>query len=217
MVKFYKNSRKTTFFKSLLSIIAVILPVFFAIVFTEKRITPTAREISSKYTATYVNKKIDEITADIINNNSLSYKDFYTADSSFVTVNSILVNQICSQAAAELSEALNNAPEIKITLPLGAVTGTHIFSEAGPKIPVKIYPIGSAEADWRTETASLGINSINYRIFINIKITVSSVNPLGKTALTINRRYLLVDTIISRPVPSLMLTPSAGAAAESNH
>ncbi len=206
MFKFYKKHRKKAPWRLYISIFFTFLIITACLSFIDNVVFSAAEEISSDYAAAYVNKKIDELTEGIISERNLSYKDFYEAQNkegelSQITVNSLLINDICAKIAAELSESLSNAESSDIRLPLGMLTGIKLFSNCGPKIEIKLLPIGSALCDYGSTLTDSGINSVNYSIYLNIDAAVKIVCPFAAKTINIKRKYVLVDTVFQGSVP----------------
>ncbi|MCC8098225.1 MAG: sporulation protein YunB, partial [Eubacterium sp.] len=156
------------------------------------------------------NEYIDEITSGIIAEKNLKYTDLYTLtqnenEISSIEINSLLVNEICSETAHRLSEALNNTEIRKIPLSLGLITGFRILSNYGPKINVRLMPMGSARADWETALTDSGINRVNYKVYLNIEASVKIISPLSSRPMEITRKYMLADITFTGAVPDTYL------------
>lgn len=205
-VFFLLKNRKKLCIKPLLYIAAVIFLLFWALRTVDRRLMPTAAELADRYAAAYINSEIDSVTSDIISDMGLVYTDFYDisetdGEISSISVNSILVNEICQKTASGLSDALRSPDIKKIPVPLGLVTGIRFFSGMGPMINIHIMPAGSAVADYETALSESGINRVNYKIYLNIKTSVNIISPLSSSPLEISRKYMLVDTVFSGAVP----------------
>ncbi|MCD7904932.1 MAG: sporulation protein YunB [Clostridiales bacterium] len=122
-----------------------------------------------------------------------------------MVINSLLVNEICSKTASELSSELNNTETKKVPLSLGLITGFKILSNYGPKINVRLVPAGAASADYETELTNSGINGVNYKVYINIKASVKIISPLCNKSLEITRKYMLADITFTGTVPNAYL------------
>lgn len=205
----YKRKHKLLFniFKLLLFAVAV-----FALLATaySKYMLPQGKRISKNYAITYVNKKIDAVISDIISTNNYNSESFFlqTTENNRITaltVNSMLINDFCSSTAAQLSKELNDMENRPVALRLGSITGINILNNMGPVIKLHIYNNGSTVVDYDTVFNSVGINQINFQVFLNIKAQVSMVLPMNKETLTVNRRVMLVNTVFSGEVPKAYL------------
>ncbi len=210
LFKFNKKHRKKASFKLYISIFFTFFIIIAVLNLIDNIVFSAAEEISSDYAATYINEKIDELTENIIAERGLSYKDFYVSDSKEgemrqITVNSVLVNEICSKISAGLSRSLTDADEANISLPLGMFTGIKLFSNTGPEVAIRLMPVGSAACDYASTLESGGINSVNYSIFLNIDAAVKIVCPFSSKTIDIKRKYVLVDTVFQGSVPEYYL------------
>lgn len=193
------------FFKTARNITFLLLIIFFVIsVAYIHFVMPISVKICQKYAITSINNIIQNSlysssknikSADFIlrsdNNGRLEY----------LSVNSMIVNNICAETASTVSQNLNNLTTSKIRLPLGVFTGLPILSHFGPSTTIRLQPIGDATADYETSMTQAGVNQVNFQVWINVHTTVSIVNPLWSKDLEITRKLTLVNTVFNGEIP----------------
>lgn len=201
MRKKYHKTQKNIL-PALLGLLCFLL-LLFALLQMEKRLLPPIQEISHLQCKALANRIIDAAAEDTIRRMALSQEALLSegTDGSY-TANTMLVNRFCAALSSRITEELANPPNEVIQIPLGAATNLAFLANKGPKLTFTLLPMGSTTVDYETAFQSVGINQINYKIWIQICIEVKIVNPLYQETLQLERKMMLADLIFSGKVPS---------------
>lgn len=197
--------RNSGFFKTARNITFLLLIIFFVISIAYIRfVMPISVKICQKYAITSINNIIQNSMYSASKN--IKSEDFILRSDNngrleYLSVNSIIVNNICAETASTVSQNLNNLTTSKIRLPLGVFTGFPILSHFGPSTTIRLQPIGDATADYETSMTQAGVNQVNFQVWINVHTTVSIVNPLWSKDLEITRKLTLVNTVFNGEIP----------------
>ena len=150
----------------------------------------------------YANRLIDEAAEEIFFHQNTPGSELLPAvnENRFVT-NTALINRYCSSFSSEINKKISEIPYEEISIPLGAAWGLGFLADTGPKVPFTFYPMGSVNVDYETEFLSAGINQINYKIWLEIAMEIKIVNPLSDEKVTLQRKILLADMVLSGNVP----------------
>lgn len=202
--KFYKQSNYIiSRFSSLcfFTIFIVVVILFLFIYMFEQRILPSLMDISHIRSKTIANQILDTSLQELLIESPIESSDFMSIYENQVTINSQSINHFCSNLSLRLSEKAEDLPKEIISIPIGSVTQLNFFEEFGPSVPFQLFPIGLVTSDYETEFTSTGINQTNYKIWIYVSIEIQIVNPFYTEAVTMNKKIMLVDTIIRGDVP----------------
>lgn len=197
--------KNSGFFKTARNITFLLLIIFFVIsVAYIHFVMPISVKICQKYAITSINNIIQNSLYSSSKN--IKSDDFILRSDNngrleYLSVNSIIVNNICAETASTVSQNLNNLTTSKIRLPLGVFTGLPILSHFGPSTTIRLQPIGDATADYETSMTQAGVNQVNFQVWINVHTTVSIVNPLWSKDLEITRKLTLVNTVFNGEIP----------------
>ena len=197
--------RNIGFFKTARNITFLLLIIFFVISIAYIRfVMPISVKICQKYAITSINNIIQNSMYSASKN--IKSEDFILRSDNngrleYLSVNYIIVNNICAETASTVSQNLNNLTTSKIRLPLGVFTGLPILSHFGPSTTIRLQPIGDATADYETSMTQAGVNQVNFQVWINVHTTVSIVNPLWSKDLEITRKLTLVNTVFNGEIP----------------
>lgn len=197
--------KNSGFFKTARNITFLLLIIFFVIsVAYIHFVMPISVKICQKYAITSINNIIQNSLYSSSKN--IKSEDFILRSDNngrleYLSVNSMIVNNICAETASTVSQNLNNLTTSKIRLPLGVFTGLPILSHFGPSTTIRLQPIGDATADYETSMTQAGVNQVNFQVWINVHTTVSIVNPLLSKDLEITRKLTLVNTVFNGEIP----------------
>ena len=197
--------KNSGFFKTARNITFLLLIIFFVIsVAYIHFVMPISVKICQKYAITSINNIIQNSLYSSSKN--IKSDDFILRSDNngrleYLSVNSMIVNNICAETASTVSQNLNNLTPSKIRLPLGVFTGLPILSHFGPSTTIRLQPIGDATADYETSMTQAGVNQVNFQVWINVHTTVSIVNPLWSKDLEITRKLTLVNTVFNGEIP----------------
>lgn len=176
---------------------------FLLLAFLESRFLPPLKEISHMQCKALANSIIDAATVTILEDTdfSASFLLIREEGGESYTANTALVNRFCSLLSQEVTEGFENLPKEVIHIPIGAATKWSFFANTGPEIPFTLIPMGAVKADYETDFSSVGINQINYKIWLNLSMEIKIVNPLYQETLTLERKIMLADLIFSGKIP----------------
>ena len=195
-----KNKKKALVF---LFFCLVFCGLWFLFSFLEQRLVPPLQEISHMQCKAYANGIIDSAAAEALEEIDLSEAivAHNGAEGAEYAADTALINRFCARFSERLTEGVAKLPLERIEIPLGAVTEFSLLSNLGPDIPFTLVPMGAAKVDYATAFRSVGINQVNYQIWLDISMEVKIVNPLYREQVTLRRKLMLADVVFSGKVP----------------
>jgi sporulation protein YunB len=116
-------------------------------------------------------------------------------------VNTPLINQVAAGAARTVQEELRKLGDQPFGVPLGALTGSTLLSNTGPRFPVRLVPAGTVAIDIQQEFQGEGINQTRHRIWLKATATMRIVLPLLTREIAVTQEMPLSETVIVGPVP----------------
>lgn len=115
--------------------------------------------------------------------------------------NAARMNQLATFTALRAQEMLRDAEQQSVGIPLGAALGIPFLSAAGPKIQVRILPVGAVSASFSSEFESAGINQTRHKIYLSMHTSVRLVIPTGAKQVDLMSQVLIAESIIVGEVP----------------
>ena len=196
-----QNKRK----KKLILVLIVILISMIVSKLILNYITPMFEEMcylrARGIAAQIVNKKAKEYIENIDYNDLITIVRDNDGNITMIKANVISINRISAVLTIDIQEALESEEQTIIQIPLGSITGEQIFSNMGPKIPIKIIPSGLVTTDFKSEFIEAGINQTIHRIYLYTVCRVNIVTPIKTITNDISNEIMVAESVIVGPVP----------------
>lgn len=204
--KYGKSQRKKNSMPFLpLLFLCVFLLALFSLWQLEKKFMPPLREMSHMQSKAIANDIIDRAAENALQEMQLSAENLLIrSDSGGVpsyAADTAQINRFCALLSRSASQSLAALPREAIRIPLGAATNIAHLANTGPEITFTLLPQGAVNVDYETSFESVGINQINYKIWITISVDIKIVNPLYQETLSMQRKFMLVDLVFGGKVP----------------
>ena len=153
--------------------------------------------------------QIDIAVSELISNKTISLEDLVTytkpqegTGAGILKSNVAKMNILAVEVSKKILENIERMGDSFVEIPLGSLSGIEVLSGYGPRIKVKIIPIGSVNTEFKTELISSGINQTAYRIYLKINCSVSIfVGKYVETA-TISDDISIGEIVIVGDVPT---------------
>lgn len=113
-----------------------------------------------------------------------------------------VINKIATEIGRVILERLNKLGDENIKIPIGAITGNKYVSGLGPKVKIKVTPVGNLKTELKTEFESQGINQTIYRVYLNIECKINVITSYKVLESLAENRVLLVETVVVGGVPT---------------
>ena len=164
-------------------------------------------EIKSRSLAT---RAMNSSVSDVVMN-SIIYDDLVTIVSdefgniTMIQANSLEINNLSKELALTCEERIGEYGKVGVSIPLGTFTGIPLLVGRGPRIAVKMTPIGSVVCKFVSHFDSAGINQTVHKIYVNITAKVSVIMPLSTRNLEAVQQVLISESVIVGQVPEVYL------------
>ena len=110
-----------------------------------------------------------------------------------LAANTARMNELAVSVALRAQSALETRDSASIKAPF--------FSSLGPRVPVRLSPVGSVSAAFATEFEAAGINQTRHKIWLEMRAVVRLVLPTGAKAVDVQTQILIAESIIVGDVP----------------
>lgn len=125
-----------------------------------------------------------------------------------VQANSAAMNKISYDLAWRIQQQLKEIEEERILIPLGSVFGNQILSQTGPKVNLKILPLGTTKIQFNTELTYSGINQTKYKVFLDVVNVAKVIVPFSNNQIQVATSLLVAEAVIVGDIPeSYIIVP----------
>lgn len=153
----------------------------------------------------------DRAVAKALSDQSISYSDMVTVQAgqngniTTLTTDTIRLNNLRGVVMDDIVSQVENLDERDLGVPLGALTGLDLLSAIGPRLPVQVLPVASAEASYRNDFTDAGINQTLHRVMLDVTVTAKLLLPGGIVEAQVTTPVCIAETVIVGQVPEAYL------------
>lgn len=220
--------KKNLFFILLL---VTIISIFSLLFYISKKIEPILLETAelevNKFSTIIVNKAISQVLEDKIKaDNIFEMSKNKNDEIQTIDFNPVIVNQILSVATTVVQSNLkllesgelesigvydmgfskNRINDLEkgiiMRIPMGVVSNNSLFSNLGPKIPIRLHYLGDVNSNITTNITQYGINNAMIEVGIHIEMTAQIILPLMTKKKVLDYNIPVVIKIVQGIVPS---------------
>lgn len=185
----------------------IFLLVICSFIFFEINIRPTINSVAVAKAKNIAIKAVNDIVTTAMSECSITYNDliiFRTDDQNRITAvssNSVAINKLKSELNIRIQEKIATLSDFKTKIPLGTLLNQSILSGLGPKITIRMIPVGYTNIDIKSDFVSAGINQTKHVITLEINTKISVLLPISATSADVTTHLAIAETIIIGSVP----------------
>lgn len=171
------------------------------------RLSPLIREMGKAEAENAVTLAINRVLSEMLVSGKLDYSDLVrleTDESGAVTAvyaNMGRINLIRAEITGSVLREILDKDSVELSLPLGNLLGSALFSGRGPGLPMRILSVEDIKADLSSRFTSAGINQTLHQIRVELFVTVRVLVPGGLTSGTVSARIPVAETLLLGRVP----------------
>lgn len=204
---YHRNNNLSHKIQGILAILSIIAIFSLIYIQLDKEVMPTVMAMAKMKATSIATEAINESISQTLASSQTTVDDLlsydYNDSGELISwnVNSILINTLCADIVSKSMEELQNIGTVSFKVPLGNLTGSRIFANMGPDISIQVLPVGTMKIDYDNRIQSTGINQVNHTVWLDIEVTIQVVVPLFSEQVVVQRRFMLIDKVISGKVP----------------
>lgn len=191
--------------KRWLSFLVILLMIGCFFVYLEITLRPSIIKVAEVKTQLAATRIINE--AVYRNISDVNYRDIIEIhkdnDNRIVLMmpDTVKINKLAARTTLDIEDDLNALKSQGVSVPLGLITGSTLFSNTGPPIHIGIIPAGTIDVDINDEFVEAGINQTKHRIYLDVKTQLQIVVPLTTSTIDVAVQVPVTESIIVGPVP----------------
>lgn len=205
-MKYYRKKKLPS--KLFILIIVTILIIFnLGIYFFNKIVFPSVLKISETMIKSKTIEKISETSIELFND-EFNYDEMIIINRdnegniNLIQANTVKLNYLASKLSVECNKTLQSMGEVGMKVPLGWISKNSAFYRLGPKINVKIEPIGNMNVTYESKFESAGINQTRHTIYLKVESKIRIAVPFQNKEIDVLCEIPVSETIIVGKIPS---------------
>lgn len=214
MVKYEYRKKKLSAKKKLYIVLTIILLIIISIflylhyVVNPIIIDATEAKVRSLTQSSVENAVYSVIQDEQIYNELIEIIKDDNNDIQMITANAYKINLLSKEILTSAQESLNNLGEQGIEIGIGTFTGITLLTDRGPKVNLKLSPIGTIYTRFHSEFTSAGINQTIHSIYLYVETDVSIILPTDTKIVNTTTEILLTESVITGKIPDTYLNSS---------
>lgn len=108
----------------------------------------------------------------------------------------MLLNRLITDVVEGINQGLESGSRQQLSLPLGAMTGSRLFSSLGPELHFRFRAQGTPSVSIEDDFSSAGINQVRHRIYLRVDSDIRVMVPFARSGDTVSATVLLAEGII---------------------
>ncbi len=204
-----KYRKRYSRYRIVILICIIIIVFFIAFIKTEKALKPVAKLRAEQFAQKIADEVAASAVSDYLIENRFTYEDFavvlYNDEKSPVLVEAIpfTINKVQSELTAAINQRLDSSGNKSAEIPLGSLTGSPVFTGKGPKIKIRVCPVGSAEVKLKSSFSQAGINQTCHSISACVTVKMTSSVPIYRFNVRVEFEFILAESVIVGKVPDI--------------
>ena len=199
-----KINRKKSFF--LIVFTLFIIFIYILLILFDKKIFPYVVQLGEIKAKTQTIKIINKNSTTILSE-EFKYDEIVKIEKDnegrivLIQSDNTKLNKIAADMADACNSDLDKMSDEIIPIPIGWLTEKSLFYNIGPKVYVKVQPVGNIMIFYDSRFESAGINQTRHKIYLKVKAKVRMKMPLKSKDIEVNTEVPISDTIIVGQIP----------------
>lgn len=195
--KYFRKRNKRPGIMMIALIIFVFLYTFYIV---EKNLKPTIVAMSEIKARTLATQAINDViyakSTEEIYKNIINVMTDSSGKVTMVKLDATLMNRLAGETTLAIQQELTEIGTKSLKIPVVNIFGSQLFANSGPKIDVKIQPMGSVKVDFNSQAEEAGINMTRLKIYLFVETDVMIIAPLIRNEVQVSTHVPISETII---------------------
>ena len=198
-------------YKFLIFLLFLVIAFFGSLKYAEFRLQPivksmavgTARSIGARVISEAITEEID--ATNISYNDLISFEKDNSGNIAALKTDIIMINRLKSKLSVVILNKLSSIENININIPIGNLINGEFLAGRGPKLEIRILPVGSVSTDISNVFTSSGINQTRHQIMLDVRVTLTAIMTFATESTDISTSICIAETVIIGNVPDTYL------------
>ena len=206
-MNYYTKPKKFKIKRYVVCLLFLVIIFNVIIYFFDKNIIPAVIEISKTRVNAEATQIISETSIELFDE-EFKYDEMIVIDKdkedniNLIRANTVMLNRLTSELTIQCNEKLKEMGKVGIKVPVFWITDNQTFYNLGPKITVKIEPIGNMKAVYESKFESAGVNQTRHTIYLKVQANVRIIMPIKSEDILVECEIPVAETIIVGKTPN---------------
>lgn len=181
------------------------------------RLMPLIKTIAVNNAKVIATETINKAAGKVLEEEQIDYDKLMTiekdSNGSIIAVkaNTLKIDQLKYKITNEAIREINSIDPDQLSVPIGTVIGGQLLSGKGPRVKVRIEPIGNVETQIINEFTSTGINQTRQQVMLSVTASITIIVSTYSVTTDVTSNFTLADTVIVGNVPDSYMVVDDGS------
>lgn len=191
----------------LFAVLACLIALAAGVMTIEKNLTHVVLSLAQAQARAMAVKVLNQSAEELLASGDVTYDSLMKVVTDgqeqvrLIQANTPEMNRLASKVSLLAQSKLLERGDQHVRVPLGSALGMTLFAGAGPKISVRVLPVGSVHAEFHTDFQTAGINQTRHRVSLILTAQVQLVLPTGSKKVEVSTQVAMAESIIVGDVP----------------
>lgn len=191
----------------LVAVLACLVALAAGVMTIEKNLTHVVLSLAQAQARAMAVKVLNQSAEELLASGDVTYDSLMKVVTDgqeqvrLIQANTPEMNRLASKVSLLAQSKLLEKGDQHVRVPLGSALGMTLFAGAGPKITVRVLPVGSVHAEFHTDFQTAGINQTRHRVSLVLTAQVQLVLPTGSKKVSVSTQVAMAESIIVGEVP----------------
>lgn len=196
------NKRKLASFIIFFLVLDIILFTVFSV-----RLKPMIETLAVQNTKIAATRAINDAVGNAIKKSGLDYDKLMIVETNSagtvtaIKSNTIAIDLLKHEITNEVINSIDSINKSSLSIPVGTLLGSQLFNNYGPRLSVRIEPVGSVNTKITNSFTSTGINQTRQQINLEVKVNLTVLVANYSVNTDVSTTDLIADTVIVGDVP----------------
>jgi sporulation protein YunB len=200
------GKRRILFYIVLLAAGAVLFYIW-----TDSKISPIVAQMAVTRVHYLAGQSVNEAINDVMVQKALDYGDLILFERdvegrvSAIKTNVTGINKLKTDVSRQVLDRIENIEKSELSIPFGSIFRNDLLMARGPRVQVRLIPIGSVYANLENIFTAAGINQTRHQIVMIIRVDMSVAAWGNNVETHVISEVVVAETIIVGSVPEYYL------------
>lgn len=213
MRKSYKQRQKAGFIYRVWIILAITAASLY---FIDAQFRPIVKTMAAYQAKVYATEAINGAVIECLDRWNAAGNKIVTVsyngsgEVSTIQTDAVALNTLKAEITKTVSAEISRLEQQRLSVPIGTLLGSHVFSGRGPGVEFKIVPAGYVKTDIVNRFDAAGINQTRHQIYIDISANIVAILPGYTSATEVATNICVAETVVIGQVPGTFAEFSTG-------
>ncbi len=138
---------------------------------------------------------------------NFNYEDFFHIEKdeqgyiTMLSTNTMEMNYLSALVASRSQADIRQMGGLGVEFPLGYLSKNNLLAVLGPKIKVKMLPMGAVKTSYSSSFETAGINQTKHKIYLEVATRIKVILPFNSSEILYIGEIPVIETVIVGRVP----------------